>query len=90
MAEEKKPASKQSKKAAAPKKEAPKPIQEKKPAAPKKEATKSTTIEVGATVVTPSGKICKVLSIEENLCRLQRIDNQKLMFLSKSKLSLKK
>ena len=94
MAEEKKAASKQRKKPAAAKKNASKPTATEKvdvkPVQEKKETANSTTITEGSTVTTPSGKVCKVLSIEEDICHLQRVDNQKSMFLNKNKLSLKK
>ena len=52
--------------------------------------SKSNTIDVGSTVLTPSGKVCKILSIEEDMCQLERVDNQKKLVLNKSKLQLKK
>ena len=53
--------------------------------------TKRNTIDVGSIVLTPSGKICKILFIEEeDMCHLERVDNQKKLVLNKSKLQLKK
>lgn len=90
MAEEKKSAPKQSKKPAAPKKEAPKPAAAKPaPKAEPKKSNSSSVIEVGSQVITPSGKLCKVLSIDEDLCYLERLDNKKNVYLSKNRLKIK-
>ena len=90
MAEEKKAAPKQKKKAAASKKEAPKTVAKKSATkAEPKTSSLSKVIEVESQVLTPSGKLCKVLSIDEELCYLERLDNKKNMYLSKNKLKVK-
>ena len=93
MAEEKKTTSRRGKKPAAPKSEAPKVEQAQAPKATeakKVESSKqSKEIKVGSEVTTPSGKVCKVLEIKEDLCYLERIDNKRNLYLNKNKLTLK-
>ena len=97
MAEEKKTASRRSRRSSSktetPKSEAPKVEQAQAPKATeakKVESSKqSKEIKVGSEVTTPSGKVCKVLEIKEDLCYLERIDNKRNLYLNKNKLTLK-
>ena len=93
MAEEKKTTSRRGRKPAASKSEAPKVEQAQAPEATeakKVETSKqSKEIKVGSEVTTPSGKVCKVLEIKEDLCYLERIDNKRNLYLNKNKLTLK-
>jgi len=77
MAEEKKSASKQSKKPAAPKKEAQKPTAE-NPSPKKAEVSKK--ILVGSRVKTPFNTISEVYKIEDDYCFVRKQENRKKLY----------
>ena len=88
MAEEKKPASKQRKKPAAPKQEAPK-IAAEKPSPKKAEVSKK--ILVGSRVKTPFDTISEVYKIEDDYCFVRKQENRKKLYkIHTSKLELVK
>lgn len=76
-------------------KEAPKPV-EKKVEPPKEEVSKVSPkkvekpkgLQVGSLVLTPAGKECRVLEINEDVARLERVSNKKTLIVDKNIISL--